>query len=66
VAEVSENEGDSPDAARVMSSASFPLLYSKGVVLLIVLAYFSFPLLLCFGFVLVFFHVTVFASAQVL
>jgi hypothetical protein len=63
VAEVSEDEGDSPDAARVMASASFPLLYSKGVVLLIVLAYFSFPLLLCFGFVLVFFRVTVFASA---
>jgi hypothetical protein len=54
VAEVSEDEGDSPDAARVAPSASFPLLYSKGVVLLLVFSLFFLPfvvvLCFCLGF----------------
>jgi hypothetical protein len=48
VAEVSEDEGDSPNAARVAASVLFPLLYSKRTVFLIVLAYF-FPSLRCYA-----------------
>jgi hypothetical protein len=40
VAEVSEDEGESPNAARVAASASFPLLYSKCTIFLIILACF--------------------------
>jgi hypothetical protein len=61
VAEVSEDEGESPNAARVVASASFPLLYSKCTVFLIILArFFSFyPLL---HFVFAFFYLTAFVS----
>jgi hypothetical protein len=52
--EVFEDEGDSPDAVRLMTSASFPLLYSKGVVLLVVFSLFFLPFVVvlwfCLGF----------------
>lgn len=41
VAEISEDEGDSLDAARLAESASFPLLYSKCFMICLVLDYFS-------------------------
>jgi hypothetical protein len=48
VAQVSKDEGDTPDAAWVTVSVAFPLHYSKGFTLSTTLAYFSLSSLLLF------------------